>query len=82
MTKFRLGVALGLGAGYYLGARAGRERYVQINRTLRRLQRSDAFSTAMGKARAVIDLGKERARSHDVEDDDLVDLTAGSYNYN
>jgi hypothetical protein len=82
MTKFRIGVALGLGTGYYLGAKAGRERYVQINRTLRRLRRSDAFSTAVGKARAVVDLGKERARSHDEMDDALVDLTAGAYNYN
>ena len=81
MTKFRIGVALGLGAGYYLGAKAGRERYVQINRTVGRFRRSDAFSTAVGKARAVVDLGRERARSHEM-DDTLVDLTAGSYNYN
>ena len=81
MTKFRIGVALGIGAGYYLGARAGHERYVQINRALRRLRRSDAFSTAVGKARAVVDLGKERARSHEI-DDTLVDLTASSYTYN
>ena len=82
MTKFRIGVALGLGAGYYLGAKAGRDRYVQINRLLRRLQGSDAFSTAVGKARAVVDLGKERARSHEHEDDPVVDLSAASYSYN
>ena len=82
MTKFRIGMALGLGAGYYLGAKAGHDRYIQINRLLRRLQRSDAFSTAVGKARAVVDLGKERARSHEHEDDPLVDLTAAAFTYN
>jgi hypothetical protein len=71
MTKFRIGLALGFGAGYYLGAKAGRERYAQLNRTINRLRRSDA----LGKARAVIDLGRERAHTRD--DDLLVDLTAG-----
>ena len=36
MPKFRIGVALGLAAGYYFGAKAGRERYEQINRLVRR----------------------------------------------
>lgn len=29
---FKTGVIVGLAAGYYLGAKAGRERYEQINR--------------------------------------------------
>ena len=60
--RFRLGIAVGLVAGYYLGARAGRERYEDINRMLRKVKRSEAFDTATDKAKAVVDLGVERAR--------------------
>ena len=78
MTKFRIGLALGFAAGYYLGAQAGRERYLQLNRWLRQAQGSDAFSTAMGKARAVVDLGRERARAHDEQ---FVDVSNGAGDY-
>ena len=44
--------------GYYLGARAGRHRYEQINRLLDRAIESDAGA----RARAMVDLGMERAR--------------------
>lgn len=60
--RFRLGAIVGFGAGYYLGARAGRERYEQLNRWIRRAQSSDAFETASDKAKAVFDLGVERAK--------------------
>jgi hypothetical protein len=60
--RFRLGLGVGFAAGYYLGAKAGRQRYDQINRFLRNVQRSDAFETAQEKAKAVVDLGVERAR--------------------
>jgi hypothetical protein len=60
--RFRLGVVIGFGAGYYLGAMAGRERYEQINRAVKKIQHTDAYETATGKARAVVDLGVERAR--------------------
>ena len=63
MNKFRLGAVLGLALGYYLGARAGRERYEQLNRLLRRARSSPAFdqaATVVGKAKAVVDLTRER----------------------
>ena len=60
--RFRLGVMVGFGAGYYLGAKAGRERYQQINRLARKVRRSDAYETATDKAKAAVDLGVERAR--------------------
>jgi hypothetical protein len=63
MTKFRIGAVLGLAAGYYLGAKAGRDRYEQINRLLHRARRHEALdhaATAVGRARAVIDLTRER----------------------
>ena len=60
--RFRLGVVIGFGAGYYLGAQAGRERYEQLNRLLSKVKRSDAFETATEKAKAAADLGMERAK--------------------
>jgi hypothetical protein len=67
--RFRLGLIVGFGAGYYLGSMAGRERYEQINRLLRKVKRSDAYEVATDKARAVVDLGVERAK--DVVDSKL-----------
>lgn len=60
--RFRLGLIVGFGLGYYLGAMAGRERYVQLNRMLRKARRSDLFETAVDKTKAAVDLGVERAR--------------------
>jgi hypothetical protein len=60
--RFRLGVMVGFGVGYYLGAKAGRERYEQLNALLGKVQRSDAYQEATDKAKAVVDLGVERAK--------------------
>jgi hypothetical protein len=60
--RLRVGFISGFALGYYLGAMAGRERYEQINRMLRQAQGSNALEGAAGKARAVVDLGRERAR--------------------
>jgi hypothetical protein len=60
--RFRLGVVVGFAAGFYLGTMAGRERYEQINRLARKVKRSAAFDTATEKAKAVVDLGVERAK--------------------
>lgn len=69
--RLRLGLLVGFCGGFYLGTMAGRERYEQINRLLRKAKRSDAFETAQDKARAVVDLGVERAR-------DIVDSKIGN----
>ena len=60
--KFKLGLIFGFAVGYYFGAMAGRERYQQLNRMLRKARRSDAFETAVDKTKAVVDLGVERAK--------------------
>ena len=72
MTKFRAGAALGLAAGYYLGTRAGRGRYEQINKLARFARRRshtiDQAATTVGRARAVVDLTNLRVQ-------DVVDHT-------
>ncbi len=53
----------GFAAGYYLGAKAGRQRYDQINRQLGRLRRSEAFEQAVDQAKTVVEEGVDKARS-------------------
>ncbi len=60
MTKFRAGVVFGFAAGYYLGTRAGRERYEQINRLLRRSRAIEEATTEAERAKAIVDLTRER----------------------
>jgi hypothetical protein len=60
--RFRLGLLIGFGAGYYLGTAAGRERHEQIKSTMRKIRRSDAFETATDKAKAAADLTVERTK--------------------
>ena len=60
--RFRLGFAIGFGTGYYLGAKAGRSRYEQLDSWLSKAKQSDVMETATEKAKAVVDLGVERAK--------------------
>ena len=60
--RFRMGLLVGFGAGYYLGAKAGRERYEQLNTLIAKVKRTEAYDTATDKAKAVVDLGVERAK--------------------
>jgi hypothetical protein len=53
-VRFRIGLAFGFGVGYYLGARAGRERYEQLRRLIGR--------TPFVKVQAAVELGRERLR--------------------
>ena len=57
--KFRAGLVIGFGVGYYLGARAGRERYEQIRDVLNELP----LGAAIEKAQALLELAVERIRS-------------------
>jgi hypothetical protein len=61
-VRFRFGLIVGLAIGYYFGARAGRSRYVQMERWLQKARESDVAEAAAEKAKAVIDLTVERAR--------------------
>ena len=60
--KFKLGIIIGFCSGYYLGARAGRARYEQLNRFIGKVRRSEAVDIATDKAKAVVDLSVERAK--------------------
>jgi hypothetical protein len=55
MPRFRIGLVIGFGVGYYLGARAGRERYEQIRALVAR--------TPLSKMQAAYELGLERVRA-------------------
>ena len=60
--RFRLGVVTGFAAGYYLGAKAGRQRYEQINRTIRKIQGSDAYEAAMEKVHEATSVASDKVR--------------------
>jgi hypothetical protein len=54
IPRFRVGVVIGFGAGYYLGTKAGRERYEQL--------RSIIAKSPLAKVQAAYELGLERLR--------------------
>jgi len=56
-----LTLAAGLGAGYVLGARAGREKYEQIAAAARRISDRPAVVPAQETPRAVLDSGSDRS---------------------
>ena len=58
----KMGLLIGFGAGYYFGAKAGRERFEELDRVLTNVKDSEAVDVATEKAKAVIDLGVERAK--------------------
>ncbi len=71
--RFRLGLVVGFASGYYLGARAGRERYDQINDFARRIKRSETFETATDTAKDAVDLGVDKAKEAVDKTKDVVD---------
>jgi hypothetical protein len=58
--RFRAGLIVGFAAGYYLGAKAGRERYEQLRRIVERVG-------PVRKVRAAVELGRERLRGEPLE---------------
>ena len=61
--SFRSGLIVGVAVGYYLGARAGRERYEEIERTLDRVRATDAYQQARERVLDLIDGGMVQART-------------------
>ncbi len=60
MRKF--GFLVGFGAGYVLGARAGRDRYEQLRRLYENVTASPGAQQAKAKAREAVRTGLEQAR--------------------
>lgn len=52
-----------MATGYYLGAKAGRQRYDQINRTIARIKRSEAYEEVTEMAKAKVEEAAEKAKS-------------------
>ena len=67
--RFRIGLVLAFAFGYYLGSKAGRERYEQIRRVLERARDMRLFE----KIQAGIDLAVERLKVEQETAD--IDLT-------
>jgi hypothetical protein len=65
-VKLRVGTVIAFGAGYVIGTRSGRERYLQITRVARQLGSSAPISgtatLVTEKTRAVAALGVERMK--------------------
>jgi hypothetical protein len=62
MAAFRRGIVVGLATGYVLGAKAGQQRYLQIQKVYGRLKQMPAFQKISAKAAAVAGLGLERGK--------------------
>ena len=58
----RLGLMLGFGAGYVLGAKAGTERYEQLRRLYENLQANPKVREATGKAKEAVGTGLDQAK--------------------
>ena len=61
MHKLTFGA--GVAVGYYFGAKAGRQRYDEINRMLGKLRQSPQVEAVADKARSVLDEGVDKAKS-------------------
>jgi hypothetical protein len=60
--KNRLILGAGFVAGYYLGAKAGRQRYEQLNRLIGKARRSTPATMAGNKAKEVAEESFDKAK--------------------
>jgi hypothetical protein len=63
MMKFKVGLAVGFGVGYVLGARAGRERYEEIAARFNELVERPEVQDIAAKGKAAFDFVAEAAKS-------------------
>lgn len=61
--RYRMTFAVGLAVGYVLGSRAGRERYEQIKRTVRRIADNPRVQEAAGLAGAQVSKAAGQTKS-------------------
>ena len=62
--RFRFGAVIGFAVGYYFGAKAGRERYVELQRMITKLRTTPAFETATVRAKDAANVAVDKARSY------------------
>jgi hypothetical protein len=81
--RFRTGVLVGLAVGYYYGAKAGRERYQQIDDYLERIRGSEAYHDLVERLSALADAGIEQTTLlvRNAVGDEPSGGTAGPYDY-
>jgi hypothetical protein len=60
--KFRTGLIVGLGVGYVLGARAGRERYEQITDAVGKVTENEQVSAIVEQAAQATEIPRIRVR--------------------
>jgi len=65
--RFRAGLVVGFAVGYYLGARAGRERYEQIEQWFDKVRGTDTYREISDKIEQLYEEGR-------LGRDDLLDL--------
>ncbi|CAN5176726.1 hypothetical protein BH20ACT22_BH20ACT22_23690 [soil metagenome] len=68
----RVGLFIGFGAGYVLGAKAGTERYDQLMRLYENMLQSPKVKEATGKAKGTVGTGLVQAREKAKEGRDKV----------
>ena len=61
-VRFKTGLLIGLAVGYYDGAKAGRERYQQLDHYLAQVRATDAYQELRDRLVEMIDEGVARAR--------------------
>ena len=61
--RFKTGLIVGLAVGYYYGAKAGRERYQQMDHYLAQMRASDAYQDLRSRLDGVVDQSVGRARN-------------------
>ena len=72
--KFRTGAVVGFAIGYYLGAKAGRERYEQLRKVMTTIANNPPVKQLIDESKALADKGTSKAREaiseqlHDVSD--------------
>jgi hypothetical protein len=61
-VRFKTGLLVGLAVGYYYGAKAGRQRYQQIDHYLAQVRDSDAYRELRDQVMTLVDDSVARAR--------------------
>ena len=57
---FKTGLLVGFGAGYVLGAKAGRERYEDLRATWNQIRGNPRVRRTLDKSREVVETGTQR----------------------